>query len=327
MKTPSFWNSHNLLSTVLLPLGWLYSGATALRLRLKKPTKVNVPVICVGNLTAGGSGKTPTSAGIATLLKHHGFNPYFISRGYGGRLSGVIVDPSRHTAQDVGDEPLLLSRTAPVSINADRYQAALKAISCGADILIMDDGFQNPSLHKDLSFLIIDGKVGFGNCRPVPSGPLRENITSGLKRAQAAVIIGEDTSNVRPLLADLPIFQAHIKPQTPQDTSSPIIAFAGIGHPQKFYASLQECGFELIACHDFPDHHFYTEAELSSLIAEAAKEQAQLYTTAKDFVKIPPHLQSSFNVLEIQIDWSNRPALEKFLLKQINEIILKINHK
>ena len=320
MKTPSFWNTPNWLSTALLPLGWFYSSLTALRFKLKHPQKVSVPVICIGNLTAGGTGKTPTAAAIAEMLRHEGYHPFFISRGYGGSLSGIIVDPKRHSASDVGDEPLLLSRHAPVSINADRLAAANLAISRGADILIMDDGFQNPLLHKDLSFLVIDGFFGFGNERPIPSGPLRENIANGLKRAQAALIIGEDKHQIASRLPSLTPFYGDITPQlTASQTPCPIIAFAGIGRPDKFYHTLTSCGFTLLQTHDFPDHHFYTIQELQTLIKEAQIYNAPLYTTSKDYVKIPPHLRSSFNVLEISIRWHNPNLLRDYILSQITK--------
>ncbi len=318
MKTPSFWNTANWLSTALLPLGWIYGNLTALRFKFKRPQKVSVPVICIGNLTAGGTGKTPTAATIAEILRHEGYTPFFISRGYGGSLSGIIVDPTRHSAAEVGDEPLLLSRYAPVSINADRVAAARLAISHGADILIMDDGFQNPMLHKDLSFLVIDGVFGLGNERPIPSGPLRESIDSGIKRAQAALIIGEDKHHLSQRLSGLTKFYGEIKPQlTSAQQPCAIIAFAGIGRPDKFYTSLKSCGFELLQTYDFPDHHFYTEKELQKLIQEAQSHKVPLYTTGKDYVKIPPHLRSHFNVLEISIHWHNHNRLKEYILQNI----------
>ncbi|MDO5386889.1 MAG: tetraacyldisaccharide 4'-kinase [Pseudomonadota bacterium] len=318
MKTPSFWKNKTLLSTALLPAGWIYAGLTALRLKLKKPYHTAIPVICVGNLTAGGSGKTPTAVSLAKILKHSGKNPFFVSRGYGGRLQNVIVDSERHTAADTGDEPLLLSREAPVALNADRGKAAVLALQNGADVIIMDDGFQNPTLHKDLSFLIIDGGFGFGNGRPVPAGPLRENLDKGLARADAAVIIGDDQCGVRSLLGDLPVFEGRICPEpVPDSQNIKAIAFAGIGRPGKFYASLKECGVNIIATHDFPDHHFYTKDELQKLMNEAQEKSAVLYTTAKDFVKIPAALRPHFRVLEISIKWKDEAALADFVLSRI----------
>ena len=160
MKTPKYWQSNSFTSKILSPLGFLYGFMTQLRLKLKSPHKVSIPVVCIGNITAGGTGKTPVSISIAKLLATEMYHPFFVSRGYGGKLQDVIVNNKKHTAKDVGDEPLLLSKQAPVVVNANRYAAAQKAVEQGADIIIMDDGFQNPSLHKDLSFLVFDGNYG-----------------------------------------------------------------------------------------------------------------------------------------------------------------------
>jgi len=318
MKTPSYWASPNLLATLLLPLGKVYAAATALRMR-KKPRKADKPVICIGNLTAGGTGKTPTATAIAKLLQKKGFNPYFVSRGYGGTLQNVIVNPQQHSAKEVGDEPLLLSRQAKVSINAERYLAAQKAIADGADVIIMDDGFQNPTLFKDISLLVFDGSFGLGNGYPVPAGPLRENIQDGLKRADAAIILGQDRFMLCQKLQQIPTFYGRIIPQKPQDTSRRAIAFAGIGRPEKFYASLQECNIKLCQTVNFPDHHFYTASELNDIISKARELDADIYTTAKDYVKIPLDMQSRFKVLEIEIEWENPSEFETFLLTRLEQ--------
>ncbi len=315
MKTPSHWKNKNLCALALLPLGCVYAGMTALRLKLKKPTKVNVPVICIGNLTAGGTGKTPTAVSIAKIIKSLGKKPFFVSRGYGGKLSGVVVDVQKHSPQQVGDEPLLLAREAGVSINADRAKAAQNAIANGAEVIVMDDGFQNPSLHKDLSFLVFDGAVGIGNGYPVPAGPLREFFDAGLKRADAAIIIGEDKCGLREKLGKIPVFEGQICSLPLPDLESKVIAFAGIGRPEKFYNSLRECGANVVQTFDFPDHHYYTPKELEDLMALAKKLDADLVTTAKDFVKIPDNLKPNFKVLEIEIRWKDEKALKEFLAK------------
>ncbi len=317
MKTPNHWQNKGLCARLLLPAGMLYSAATSLRLKIKQPRKVSVPVICIGNLTAGGTGKTPTAAAMAELLRECGKKPAFVSRGYGGRLCGVMVDPKTHRASDVGDEPLLLAREAPVSINPDRFAAALKAIENGADALIMDDGFQNPGLFKDLSFLIFDGAFGIGNGLPVPAGPLRENFSAGIKRAQAAVIIGEDRHNLVEKIKDIPVFKARIVPELPALVSDKVIAFAGIGRPEKFYNSLREKGIEPVATADFPDHHFYTRQELEKLLEQARRQNAELITTAKDFVKIPPEMQPGFKVLEIKIEWEDKNKIRDFVAARL----------
>lgn len=316
MKTPVFWQHKNLTTSILYPLGKLYALATRLNLKFHKSQKVNIPVICIGNLTAGGSGKTPTAISIAAILQNMGYKPFFVSRGYGGKLKNVLVDPKLHTPEQVGDEPLLLARQAPVVVNANRFQGAQTAISHGADIIIMDDGFQNPKLHKDLSFLVFDGGIGYGNGFCIPAGPLREELSQGLKRAQAIIIIGEDKKNLKQQIS-LPSFEGKISALKPQISGSKIIAFAGIGRPEKFYLSLKELGLELVKTIDFPDHHFYTSQELQDLIKQAKDNNYTLITTAKDFVKIPQNLQSNFHVLEIEIQWQNKKELQEFISQKL----------
>ena len=314
MKTPTHWKDLNILSIILAPAGWIYGLATALRLWLKTPQKVSAKVICIGNLTAGGTGKTPVAVSLAALLQQNGKNPYFISRGYGGRLKNLQVDSGRHSAADVGDEPLLLARQAPVIINPDRYKGALLAEQEGADYIVMDDGFQNPSLYKDISFVVIDGSFGFGNGLCIPAGPLREFKGMGLKRANAVIILGEDRHRLADTFGNLPVFKGKIKPISPSPLTYDIVAFAGIGRPAKFYQTLRECGFNIVASRDFPDHHFYNQAELSELLDLGTRHKAPVYTTAKDFVKIPPRLQNKFKVLEIAVEWENPADMANFLL-------------
>ncbi len=314
MKTPTYWKNKNIISLLLWPFGCLYGLATATRLLLKTPHKVDAKVICVGNLTAGGTGKTPVSISLAKILQQNGQNPYFVSRGYGGKLKGLQVMPDIHNAADVGDEPLLLARQAPVIINPDRYAGALMAEQEGANYIIMDDGFQNPSLYKDISFVVIDGNIGLGNGFCIPAGPLREFKDLGLHRASAIMLIGEDTHDLAASFGKLPVFKGRIKPVSPSPLTYDIVAFAGIGRPEKFYQSLSGCGFNIVETRDFPDHHFYTEDELNQLIALGKQHKAPVYTTAKDFVKIPPRLQSKFKVLEIAIEWENPSELANFIL-------------
>ena len=317
MKTPAFWSKHGLTAKLLKPLGCVYAFASGLRLRLVKPFRVGRPVICIGNLTAGGSGKTPVAVSIAGLLQKAGKNPFFVSRGYGGNLKNVMVDKEKHTAAEVGDEPLLLARRAPVIINPDRVAAAQKALKSGAEIIIMDDGFQNPGLYKNLSFLVFDGGFGIGNGLSVPAGPLRENFASGLKRAQAAIILGEDKHNLSAQIAEIPIFRGSVVPVRPEVSNTDAVAFAGIGRPEKFYASMRELGFNLVETVDFPDHHRYTAAELRRLVDKARDKNALLFTTSKDFVKIPPEMQKYFRVLEIEIKWEDEEALTRFILDHL----------
>lgn len=318
MKTPKYWQSNSFTSKILSPLGFLYGLMTQLRLKLKSPHKVSIPVVCIGNITAGGTGKTPVSISIAKLLATEMYHPFFVSRGYGGKLQDVIVNNKKHTAKDVGDEPLLLSKQAPVVVNANRYAAAQKAVEQGADIIIMDDGFQNPSLHKDLSFLVFDGNYGIGNGKIIPSGPLRETLENGIKRADAIIILGKDKHDLAKRCG-LPAFFGHTEAVQTTINNQDVVAFAGIGHPQKFYHTLKQQGFNVVKTIDFPDHHFYTREELENIINEAKKLNAQIYTTSKDFVKIPPLYSQDINVLEVAVVWDNPEELISFIKQKTKQ--------
>lgn len=318
MKTPKHWQSNSLISKLLMPVGCLYGSLTQLRLKLKKSPKANVPVICIGNITAGGTGKTPVSISIAKMLGTEMFHPFFVTRGYGGKMQNVLVNNKKHSATEVGDEPLLLSQQAPVVVNANRYEGAQMAEREGADIVIMDDGFQNPSLHKDVSFLVFDGHYGIGNGKLIPAGPLRETFENGIKRADALVILGKDKHNLAER-SKLPVFFAHTEAVQTSLHHPDVIAFAGIGHPQKFYHTLAQQGFNILETIDFPDHHFYTTIELENIIKRAQSINAEIYTTSKDYVKIPPRLQKKFHVLEIAVVWDTPDELIKFIRQRIGK--------
>ena len=318
MKTPKYWQSNSFISKLLTPLGYIYGTLTGLRIKLKKPKKAEIPVICIGNITAGGTGKTPVSISVAKLLSNEMFHPYFVSRGYGGKLQNIIVNNKKHTAHDVGDEPLLLSKQAPVVVNADRYKAAKTAIEQGADVIIMDDGFQNPGLFKDLSFLVFDGHYGIGNGKIIPAGPLRETLENGAKRADAVIILGRDQHDLAQRCG-LPVFFGHTEAAQTTINNQDVIAFAGIGHPQKFYHTLKQQGFNVVKTLDFPDHHFYTREELDTIIKEAQKLNAQIYTTGKDFVKIPALYHNDINVLDVAVVWDNPEELLSFIRQKIQK--------
>lgn len=319
MKTPKYWQSNSFISKLLTPLGKMYGIAAQLRLRLKKSQKIDIPVICVGNITAGGTGKTPVSVSVAKMLITALHHPIFVTRGYGGKLQNVLVNNKKHTAQDVGDEPLLLSEQAPVVVNADRYAGALLAVKEGADVVIMDDGFQNPTLHKDLSFLVFDGHYGLGNGKIIPAGPLRETFDDGIKRADALIILGKDKHNLAER-TKLPVFFGHTEPIQTTVENSDVIAFAGIGHPQKFYHTLQQQGYNVVETIDFPDHHFYKKEEIEQILQRANELNAEVYTTGKDFVKIPMIYHNSINVLEISVVWDKPEELMHFIQDKIFKV-------
>ncbi|MDV7338026.1 tetraacyldisaccharide 4'-kinase [Terasakiella sp. A23] len=319
MKAPAFWNhgQKSLLSSLLAPIAGIYGSRTAKRALQPARFKADIPVICIGNLTMGGAGKTPSAITICETLKQAGKNPVFLSRGYGGKLEGpVMVDAQ--SATDVGDEPLLLRQYAPVCVSRNRVAGAKACMESGADVIIMDDGYQNPHLHKDISFLVIDGGFGHGNEKVFPAGPLRETLENGLQRCDAILFIGEDVTQTKDRLKDaaphLPILDATITPKARPDLSGKsCIAFAGIGRPEKFFATLRNMGITLAAQHSFGDHHPYSTQDITRLRKEAEQLNASLITTEKDLVRLPQELRRHIDVIKIKLDFGKADMLHGVL--------------
>jgi tetraacyldisaccharide 4'-kinase len=312
-QAPEFWARSGLLSDLLLPLAWSHAALGAARRHFHHPFHANVPVLCIGNLVAGGAGKTPVALSLARILQEAGTTPHILSRGYGGSLSGPLrVDPARHSAAEVGDEPLLLAQAAPTWICRDRAASARAAIAAGASMLLLDDGFQNPTLHQDLALLVIDGTYGLGNGRVIPAGPLREPAATGITRAQAIVRVGADRTGIA--RSDRPLLTARLQPREADDLQGKsVVAFAGIGRPEKFFATLRELGAALAATHEFPDHHHYREAELARLLAEASAKRALVITTEKDRVRLTPPWRERIRALKVEIVWDDSAALMRVL--------------
>jgi tetraacyldisaccharide 4'-kinase len=317
MRAPEFWAHDTLPARLLAPLGEAYGLAGRLRRRLWRPVRAAVPVICVGNLVAGGAGKTPVVLALAAHLIEQGRRPHLLTRGYGGCRPGPLwVDPARHDAATVGDEALLLAEIAPTWCARDRVAGARTAAAAGADLLVMDDGFQNPSLHQDLTLLVVDGAFGFGNCRLLPAGPLRERIGSGLARASAVVQLGEDEVGLDALLPQgVPWLRARLCAglDAPDLRRRRVVAFAGIGRPEKFFRSLADAGALLVGRHGFADHHRYRRREILALLAEAAAKEALCVTTAKDRVRVPADLRTSITILPATVSWQDPAALAQVL--------------
>ncbi len=274
-----------------------------------------MPVFCIGNLVLGGAGKTPVALALAEMLLGRGLRPCFLTRGYGGREAGpLLVDPDRHGSSDVGDEPLLLARKAPTIVARDRRAGAELALKQGADALILDDGFQNPSLVKDLSLLVVDAAYGFGNGRVFPAGPLRERLTEGLARADAVVLLegGEPASRLD-LPQSLPCFKARLQARGRAEGDGQYLAFAGIGRPEKFFASLRVAGVDLAGTLAFPDHHRYAAEDLARLRRDAEARGARLITTEKDLVRLSKEEREGIAVFPVAVAWEEPQALERLV--------------
>jgi tetraacyldisaccharide 4'-kinase len=286
MRAPKFWNGDGLAARVLAPLGALYGLSVRARQARARPFRPNALVLCVGNLTAGGSGKTPIAMTLARMLIARGHRIVFLTRGYRGRLHGpVAVDPHKHSAADVGDEALLLAGVAPTVVARDRARGATLADTLRATVIVMDDGFQNFQLAKDVSLVVIDTETGFGNGRLIPAGPLREPVGQGLARADAVVLMGEAPLDTLPFAG--PIFRAALLPTAPERfIGRAVFAIAGIGRPEKFFRTLAAIGARVVGTRAFPDHHHYSLFEIETVKRIAANAGAQVVTTEKDFVRI-----------------------------------------
>ena len=316
MRAPEFWREPpGLIAGLLTPFGMAFDAASRLRRAIARPYRPPVPVICVGNIVAGGSGKTPVVLSLAGLLAARGVVVHVVSRGYGGRLSGPIrVDPTSHDAAQVGDEPLLIAARAPCWVARDRAAGARTAVEAGAEAILLDDGFQNPSVAKDLNFIAVDSGYGFGNGQVIPAGPLRERIAAGLTRADAIVTIGSQEEPRGLDGAPCPTLSAELRPvEGERFAGERIVAFSGIGRPEKFFATLRALSAILVFEQPFPDHYSFREHEVARLRDVAERERARLVTTAKDWARLPPSRRGGIEVLEVEIHWHDANGVERLL--------------
>ncbi|MBI3419270.1 MAG: tetraacyldisaccharide 4'-kinase [Proteobacteria bacterium] len=316
MRTPSFWyQKFSPFGWLLAPLGWLYGGIGKFLRRRITAQKISIPVICVGNITLGGAGKTPVVNELAQRLQSQGVKVHILSRGYGGtELGPFYVDPKKHSAAQVGDEPLLLAEIAPTWVAANKVRGALSAQAAGAQMLILDDGLQNLALYKDISLLVMDGQHALGNGQIFPAGPLRENLSDALRRVDAVVWIGGGTPPAKITQSGKLMLRA--KTETTCDhhlKARAVFAFCGLGLPQKFFNSLQAQGAVLLGTRSFADHHPYTVADIESLLKEAGRLSALPVTTAKDAARIPAEFLSHLTVCDLRLIWEDEKPLEALL--------------
>jgi tetraacyldisaccharide 4'-kinase len=311
MRAPSFWRHKGAAALLLAPLGKLYGASVAFKAATARPYRTPMPVICVGNLTAGGSGKTPVAIAVGQMLAARGKKPVFLTRGYGGKERGSALVKDHHSARLMGDEALMLARTAPTIVSSDRAIGAALAVNEKADVIVMDDGHQNFALAKDLSLVVIDGTAGFGNGMVLPAGPLREPVAQGLKRADAVVIMGEGN----PDLAGYggPVLRAWLEPLPHALAGRKVLAFAGIGRPKKFFDTLTAVGALVADTESFADHYYYRPDDLAGLRARAKTTGAQLVTTEKDLVRIPPEQRKDITALAVRARFADEAALGRLL--------------
>ena len=335
MRTaPAFWaRPPGLLSELLLPFGAGWDVAGRLRQTFARPYCAPVPVACVGNLVAGGSGKTPVALALASHLVSRGIAVHIVTRGYGGRLGGPVrVDRARHDAAAVGDEALLLAARAPCWVARDRADGVRAAVAAGAQMVVLDDGFQNPGIAKTVSFLVVDAAYGFGNGRVIPAGPLRENPARGLARADAVVLLGADArpgcSESLGIGTALRILHAVLRPIAGERfAGARVLAFAGIGRPVRFFATLRALGAELVGTRSFPDHHPYRSGEIDRLFRAAERARARLITTAKDIVRVPVAMRAAIEVLDVEIRWADPAAPAELLRTVIGDREATLTHQ
>ena len=330
MHEPAFWyRPSSWISRLLMPLGALYGLVAGQRLQ-RQGFDAGIPVLCVGNYHVGGAGKTPMVLALTKMLRDLGETPVVLSRGYGGRLRGPIkVDPERHAAADVGDEPLMLARTVSVVVARDRIGGVALARSQGASVILMDDGFQNPAIAKDASLIVIDSDRGLGNGRVFPAGPLRAPLPPQLERTDALIVVGDGTAakTVAAAIAarGRPVLSAHLRAD---DASlaplrgKRVLAFAGIGDPIRFFRTLRANGIEVIRERAFADHHPFSKSEIETLITEAKRDALTLVTTEKDLARLRsgegvPCWAKDIVPFAVTLEFDGAAQLRKFVSEQL----------
>ncbi len=328
-KAPKFWSKNDsYCSRLLSPIAKLYDIASKIKMNSVTPEKVNVPVVCVGNVVLGGAGKTPTVELVHNIIKQHNLTPHILTGGYGGYLKNVVrVDTTKHSYLQVGDEALLSAAICPTWVGSNRIASADAAILSGANVLIMDDGFQNNCIHKDFKILVVDSGQAFGNEMIFPSGPLRESVESGIKKSDIVLIIGPNNpqleEKILTIQSGIPIFNAVMEVCSNNDLhpSDKIIGFCCLGYPPKFHKTLQDLNLQIVDFIAFSDHHPYTITEIQKLIKASQNTGAKLVTTRKDYIKIPDVFKPEISVIDIKLSFTKN-SFEDIMIENISNVKL-----
>jgi tetraacyldisaccharide 4'-kinase len=322
IKPPRFWfETPALMAHVLRPPAFVYEAIQRLRWAIATPFKSEIPIICVGNTGLGGAGKTPTALAIGRLLDDLTISFKYLTRGYGGHEQGpLLVNPLYHKASQVGDEPLLLAKTHPTIMAKNRIKGLALIHKKNTQVIVMDDGYQNPSLGKNLHLLVIDGQRGFGNGLVFPAGPLREPLSMAFARASAIILIGDPSAQVKEALSDLtlPVFKATLTIQPPEGLANKVYAFAGIAFPDKFFQSLKTHGFNVIDTSSFPDHHAYDDVEYQNLQRKSRSLNASLVTTQKDYVRLSATQKRFVTSIPVVLEWEDEAVIKAFLKTKLS---------
>ncbi len=325
MRAPEFWTADQGLSRLLEPFGRIYGAITTARATRTNQPRIAIPVISVGGLTVGGSGKTPVTIALVKKLRARGERPAVVLRGYGGTLKGPVrVDENQHTFGEVGDEALLHAAVCPTWVARKRIEGAQAAAQSGASVVLLDDGHQHPGIHKDFRIVVLDGASPFGNGYIFPAGPLRENPADGLARADAVIFMGGDASGLSARLAPgLRKLQADLMPDQRAFAlrGRKLVAFAGIGNPGKFFATLEAIGAHVVAWHPFEDHEPFGPADIQPILDEAFSMDAIPVTTAKDAVRLLPDQRQQVDVVDVDVSWANEAAVDQMLDRALDRAL------
>ncbi len=323
MKTPKFWREENILSFFLLPLSLIYWALFKILWLFRKENEFAIKVVCIGNLTAGGAGKTPTAIAVGKILKEKGVNFAYLSSGYGGKVNfcEVLKDSS---ADEVGDEPILLSEIAPAFVAKNRIEGVKKIQDLGYELVVLDDGMQNNSVKKDFVFLVVDGKTKFGNDMMIPAGPLRQSVREGFKMADRIVVVGGVDEDLKGRLEAVEAFYKVVvaeieSPRVGDLLGEEILAFCGLGYPEKFFDFLKNNGLKIVKTKSFADHYSYKDKDLRGLIKYAQQKGLKLVTTKKDWVKFSEEYRQKIDFLDIKFTFKQKDVIIDDIEKIIKE--------